>query len=89
MAITYYWALTNAISAYGMNRTSRAGEVRVIRCLRASLSAIVALMEGVKIYEIRPIAEDNIASFRETLDAVAREQKFLSFLEAPSLEQMW
>ena len=72
-----------------MNRTSRAGEVRVIRCLRASLSAIVALMEGVMIYEIRPIAEDNIASFRETLDAVAREQKFLSFLEAPSLEQMW
>jgi hypothetical protein len=45
-------------------------------------------MEGVMIYEIRPIAEDNIASFRETLDAVAREQKFLSFLEAPSLEQM-
>jgi ribosomal protein S18 acetylase RimI-like enzyme len=40
------------------------------------------------IYEIRPIAEDHIPSFRETLDAVAREQKFLSFLEAPPLEQM-
>jgi hypothetical protein len=35
------------------------------------------------IYEIRPIAEDHIPSFRETLDEVAREQKFLSFLEAP------
>ena len=40
------------------------------------------------IHEIRPIAEDHIPSFRETLDAVAREQKFLSFLEAPPLEQM-
>ena len=40
------------------------------------------------IYEIRPIAEDHIPSFRETLDTVAREQKFLSFLEAPPLEQM-
>ena len=40
------------------------------------------------IYEIRPIAEDHIASFRETLDVVARERKFLSFLEAPPLEQM-
>ena len=39
-------------------------------------------------YEIRPIAEDHIPSFRETLDAVAREQKFLSLLEAPPLEQM-
>ena len=40
------------------------------------------------IYEIRPIAEDHISSFRTTLDTVAREQKFLSFLEAPPLEQM-
>jgi GNAT superfamily N-acetyltransferase len=40
------------------------------------------------IYEIRPIAEDHIAGFRETLDAVAQEQRFLSFLEAPPLEQM-
>jgi ribosomal protein S18 acetylase RimI-like enzyme len=40
------------------------------------------------IYEIKPIAEDHIPSFRETLDAVAREQKFLSLLEAPPLEQM-
>ncbi len=40
------------------------------------------------IHEIRPIAEDHIPSFRETLDAVAREQKFLSFLEAPPLEPM-
>jgi ribosomal protein S18 acetylase RimI-like enzyme len=40
------------------------------------------------IYEIKPIAEEHIPSFRETLDAVAREQKFLSFLEAPPLEQI-
>jgi len=40
------------------------------------------------IYEIRPIAEDHIPSFHETLDAVAREQKFLALLEAPPLEQM-
>jgi ribosomal protein S18 acetylase RimI-like enzyme len=40
------------------------------------------------IYEIRPIAEDHIPRFRETLDAVAREQKFLSFFEAPPLEQI-
>ncbi|GEP58125.1 GNAT family N-acetyltransferase [Reyranella soli] len=39
-------------------------------------------------YEIKPIAEDHIPGFRATLDAVAREQKFLSFLEAPPLEQM-
>jgi ribosomal protein S18 acetylase RimI-like enzyme len=40
------------------------------------------------ICEIRPIAEHHIPGFRETLDAVAREQKFLSLLEAPPLEQM-
>jgi hypothetical protein len=40
------------------------------------------------IYEIKPIAEDHIPSFRETLEAVDQEQKFLSLLEAPPLEQM-
>jgi GNAT superfamily N-acetyltransferase len=40
------------------------------------------------IYEIRSIAEDHIARLRETLDAVAREQRYLSFLEAPPLEQI-
>lgn len=39
-------------------------------------------------YEIRPISEAHIAGFRVALDAVAREQKFLSFLEAPPVEQM-
>jgi ribosomal protein S18 acetylase RimI-like enzyme len=38
--------------------------------------------------EIVPIAEDHIAGFHEVLDAVAREQRFLSFLEAPPLEQV-
>lgn len=38
--------------------------------------------------EIRPIAEDHIPGFREALDTVAREQKFLSFLEAAPLEQI-
>src|SRR3984957_9118446 len=40
------------------------------------------------IYDIRPIAEDHIPGVRETLDAVRRERKFLSLLEAPPLEQM-
>jgi ribosomal protein S18 acetylase RimI-like enzyme len=40
------------------------------------------------VYEIRPIAEEHIPSFHATLDAVAREHKFLSFLEARSVEQM-
>jgi|EndMetStandDraft_2_1072991.scaffolds.fasta_scaffold150075_2 ribosomal protein S18 acetylase RimI-like enzyme len=40
------------------------------------------------VYEITPIAEDHIPGFRATLDAVARERKFLSFLEAPPLEQI-
>jgi L-amino acid N-acyltransferase YncA len=48
----------------------------------------LGLEQVIMIYEIRPIAEDHIPGFRETLDAVAREQKFLSFLEAPPLEQM-
>ena len=39
-------------------------------------------------YEIRPIAEDDIPGFHATLDAVVREQKFLSFVEAPPLEQL-
>lgn len=37
-------------------------------------------------YEIIPIAEEHIPSFREALDVVAREKKFLAFLEAPPLE---
>lgn len=40
------------------------------------------------VYEITPIAENHILGFRATLDAVARERKSLSFLEAPPLEQM-
>jgi len=39
-------------------------------------------------YEIVPIAEHHIAGFYEVLDAVAREQRFLAFLEAPPLEQV-
>lgn len=39
-------------------------------------------------YDIRPISEEHIAGFRATLDAVAREQRFLSFLEAPPVAQM-
>ena len=40
------------------------------------------------IHEIRPITADDIPGFHKALDAVAREQKFLFFLEAPPLEQM-
>jgi hypothetical protein len=39
-------------------------------------------------HDIRPIAEPDIESFRETLDAVAREQSFLAFLEAPPLDRV-
>jgi hypothetical protein len=39
-------------------------------------------------HEIRPIAESDVESFSEVLDAVAREGRFLSFLEAAPLEQM-
>jgi ribosomal protein S18 acetylase RimI-like enzyme len=39
------------------------------------------------ICDIVPIAEGHIADFRAVIDVVAREQRFLSFLEAPPLEQ--
>src|SRR6185503_20916296 len=35
-----------------------------------------------------PIAEEHIASFRAALDDVARERRFLIFLEAPPLEEV-
>jgi ribosomal protein S18 acetylase RimI-like enzyme len=34
-----------------------------------------------------PIAEEHIEGFREGLDSVARERRYLTFLEAPSLEE--
>jgi len=34
---------------------------------------------------IEPIAEQHIDSFREAVDAVARERRYLLFLEAPPL----
>lgn len=37
---------------------------------------------------IKPIAESDIESFRECLDTVARERKFLALLEAPSVENV-
>ena len=37
---------------------------------------------------IVPIAADHIVGFRNALDRVARERKFLAFFEAPALEQM-
>jgi ribosomal protein S18 acetylase RimI-like enzyme len=36
--------------------------------------------------EIVPIAQDHIESFHRALDFVARERRYLAFLEAPSLE---
>lgn len=35
---------------------------------------------------IRPIEESDVAGFRAALDAVCRERRFLSFLEAPAVE---
>lgn len=39
-------------------------------------------------YRIVPIAEEHIASFREALDLVARERKYLALLEAPPIERV-
>jgi RimJ/RimL family protein N-acetyltransferase len=36
--------------------------------------------------EIGPIADEHIESFHKTLDVVARERRYLAFLEAPPLE---
>src|SRR5260370_16705058 len=36
--------------------------------------------------EIGPITEAHIESFHKTLDVVARERRYLAFLEAPPLE---
>jgi hypothetical protein len=38
--------------------------------------------------EIVPIAQDHIESFHRALDFVARERRYLAFLEAPPLESM-
>jgi putative acetyltransferase len=37
---------------------------------------------------ILPIAETHAASFRESLDVVARERRYLAMVEAPPLEQI-
>lgn len=37
-------------------------------------------------YQIMPIAEQHIESFRDAVGSVARERKYLAFLDAPSLE---
>ena len=39
-------------------------------------------------YEVRKITVADAASFRECLDAVARERRFLAQVEAPPLERM-
>jgi RimJ/RimL family protein N-acetyltransferase len=37
---------------------------------------------------IEPIREDHVAGFRAALDTVAREKKYLIFIEAPAVAQM-
>ena len=37
--------------------------------------------------QILPIEEEHIEGFRSVLDAVAKERRYLAFLEAPSLEE--
>jgi ribosomal protein S18 acetylase RimI-like enzyme len=39
-------------------------------------------------HDIRPIAASDVEGFRGVLDVVAQEKRFLSFLEAPPLDQM-
>ena len=36
--------------------------------------------------EIVPIAQDHVESFHRALDIVARERRYLAFLEAPPIE---
>ncbi len=43
-------------------------------------------MNRVNTVEIGPITEAHIESFHKTLDVVARERRYLAFLEAPPLE---
>lgn len=38
-------------------------------------------------FRIQPIAEEHIEGFRSVLDSVARERRYLAFLEAPSLDE--
>ena len=38
-------------------------------------------------FRIVPIAEEHIEGFRSVLDSVAKERRYLAFLEAPSLEE--
>jgi RimJ/RimL family protein N-acetyltransferase len=39
-------------------------------------------------FEIAPIDEEHISGFRAAIDVVARERKYLAFLEAPPLENV-
>jgi ribosomal protein S18 acetylase RimI-like enzyme len=39
-------------------------------------------------YQIVPITEEHISGFRAAVDAVAREGRYLAFLEAPPLENV-
>ncbi len=39
-------------------------------------------------FRIVPIAEEHIEGFRAVLDSVARERRYLSFLEAPPLDEI-
>ena len=39
-------------------------------------------------FQILPIAEEHIEGFRAVLDAVAKERRYLAFLEAPSLDEL-
>ena len=42
-------------------------------------------MTDVSNYQILPITEDHIESFRAAVDSVAREHKYLAFLEGPPM----
>ncbi|QPC95034.1 GNAT family N-acetyltransferase [Mesorhizobium sp. INR15] len=45
------------------------------------------MSEGIGDIAIMPIAHEHIESFHRALDVVARERRYLPFLEAPPLEQ--
>jgi ribosomal protein S18 acetylase RimI-like enzyme len=72
--------------------------IKSVRCRRGAFKIVVsqAFREGRDQHvaetrasvEIVPIAQDHIESFHRALDSVARERRYLSFLEAPPLESV-
>src|SRR4029079_1146191 len=72
--------------------------INSVRCRRGASKIVVSrpfregrdqhVAETMAPVEIVPIAQDHIESFHRSLDFVARERRYLSFLEAPPFESV-